>query len=291
MMEPMAARPYQYMNSISPYNSEMSSAARLKTTAKAGFGVLLRQWRVVRRFSQMNLALEAEISMRHLSWLETGRSQPSREMVARLTEALQVPLRERNALLLAAGYAPFYPRAVFDSPDMEAARRAVDFFLSKQDPYPGLVADRYWNILKENDGAKRFVSYFPVSEAIVPRNGMRLLFHPQGLRPFITNWESVAARLIQRVHREVAADPSDVRMKSFLDELLSYPGVPSRWRMQDLDGTAPPFLTIDYRRGASTLRMFSALTSFGTAQDIGLQELRIESFFPADESTRAALAA
>jgi len=289
-MEPMPARRYQYMNSISPYNSEMSSAARLKTTANAGFGVLLRQWRVVRRLSQMNLALEAEISMRHLSWLETGRSQPSREMVARLTEALQVPLRERNAMLLAAGYAPFYPRVVLDSPDMEAARRAVDFFLSKQDPYPGLVVDRYWNILKENAGAKRFLSFFPVSEAIVPRNGMRFLFHPEGLRPFITNWENVAARLIQRVHREVAADPSDVRMKGFLDELLSYPGAPSRWRMQDLDGTAPPFLTIDYRRGASTLRMFSALTSFGTAQDIGLQELRIESFFPADESTRAALA-
>jgi hypothetical protein len=210
-------------------------------------------------------------------------------MVARLTEALQVPLRERNAMLLAAGYAPFYPRVVLDSPDMGAARRAVDFFLSKQDPYPGLVVDRYWNILKENDGAKRFLSYFPVSEAIVPRNGMRLLFHPEGLRPFIANWESVAARLIQRVHREVAADPSDVRMKDFLDELLSYPAVPSRWRMQDLDGTAPPFLTLDYRWGASTLRMFSALTSFGTAQDIGLQELRIESFFPADESSRAAL--
>src|SRR5215467_7096972 len=287
-MEPMPARRYQYMNSISPYNSEMSSPTPLKTTANAGFGVLLRQWRIVRRLSQMNLALEAEISMRHLSWLETGRSQPSREMVARLTEALQVPLRERNAMLLAAGYAPFYPRVVLDSPDMAAARRAVDFFLEKQDPYPGLVVDRYWNILKENDGTRRFFSLFPVSKAVLPRNGMRFLFHPEGLRPFITNWENVAARLIQRVHREVAADPSDEKMKDFRDELLSYPAVPNRWRAQDLDGTSPPFLTLDYRRGPSTLRLFSALTTFGTAQDIGLQELRIESFFPADETTRAA---
>src|SRR5215472_12832689 len=133
------------MNSISPYNSKMSSAARLKTKANAGFGVLLRRWRGVRRLSQMNLALEAEISMRHLSWLETGRSQPSREMVARLTEALEIPLRERNPVLLAAGYAPVYRQAGLDSPDMDAARRAVDFFLEKQDPYPGLVVDRYWN--------------------------------------------------------------------------------------------------------------------------------------------------
>jgi len=237
----------------------------------------------------MDLALDADISMRHLSYLETGRAQPSREMVARLSEALQIPLRERNAVLLAAGYAPFYRQVRLDSPDMEAANRAVDFFLAKQDPYPGLVVDRYWNILKENDGAKRFLSFFPLNEAILPRNGMRFLFHPEGLRPFITNWESVAARLIQRVHREVAAVPSDVGMKRFLDELLSYPAVPNRWRVQDLDGTPPPFLTIDYRRGCSTLRLFSALTTFGTAQDIGLQELRIESFFPADETTRAAL--
>ena len=253
--------------------------------------MLLRQWRAVRRLSQMDLALEGDISMRHLSCLETGRAQPSRQMVVRLAEALQIRLRERNAMLHAAGYAPFYRQVGLDSPDMEAARQAADFLLSKQDPYPGLIVDRYWNILKENDGARRFISSFPVSDAILPRNGIRFVFHPEGLRPFIVNWENVAARMIQRVHREVAADPSDRAMKRFLDELLSYPGVPSRWRMQDLDGTSPPFLTIDYRRGCSTLRLFSALTTFGTAQDIGLQELRIESFFPADETTRAALTA
>lgn len=254
----------------------------------AGFGLLLRQWRVVRRLSQMNLAFEAGISMRHLSYLETGRAQPSREMVARLAEALQIPLRQRNAMLHAAGYARFYPHAALDSRDMETARRAAEFLLLKQDPYPGLIVDRYANIVKENEGAKRFMSFFPVSDAIVPRNGIRFLFHPEGLRPFIANWEEVAARVIQRIHREVEADPSDAKMKSFLDELLGYPAVPSRWRAQQLEGTSPPFLTIDYQRGTSTLRLFSALTTFGTAQDIGLQELRIESFFPADETTRAA---
>jgi transcriptional regulator with XRE-family HTH domain len=259
------------------------------TNEAASFGVFLRQWRAVRRLSQMDLALEAEISMRHLSCLETGRAQPSRQMVARLAEALQIPLRERNGMLLAAGYAPFYRQVALDSPDMEAARQAVEFLLSKQDPYPGLIVDKYANILQENDGAKRFFSLFPVGDAIRPRNGMRLLFHPKGLRPYIANWEEVAARLIQRVHREVATDPSDVAMKHLLHELLNYPGVPSRWRMQDLDGNSPPFLTIDYRPGRCTLRMFSTLTTFGTAQDIGLQQLRIESFFPADEPTRAAL--
>ena len=266
----------------------VNDTVKSSSKAEASFGMLLRQWRAVRRLSQLDLALEADISMRHVSWLETGRSHPSREMVARLAEALEIPLRERNPVLLAAGYAPVYRQTGLDSPDMDAARRAVDFFLEKQDPYPGLVVDRYWNILKENDGTRRFFSLFPVSEAVLPRNGMRFLFHPEGLRPFITNWENVAARLIQRVHREVAADPSDEKMKDFRDELLSYPAVPNRWRVQDLDGTSPPFLTLDYRRGSSTLRLFSALTTFGTAQDIGLQELRIESFFPADETTRAA---
>jgi transcriptional regulator with XRE-family HTH domain len=253
------------------------------------FGVLLRQWRNIRRVSQLDLALDADISTRHLSCVETGRAQPSREMVVRLAEALDVPLRERNALLLAAGYAPLYRHTGLDVPEVEAARRAVELLIGQLEPYPVLVVDRYWNILRMNAGAKRFLALFPGCDSLTPLNGPRLAFHPQGLRPFIENWEIVAARIIQRVHREAADNPSDLTMKRFLEELLSYPDVPNRWRMLDLDGAAPPFLTINYRWKNSTLRLFSALTTFGTPLDVALQELRIESFFPADEDTRSLL--
>jgi transcriptional regulator with XRE-family HTH domain len=253
------------------------------------FGVLLRRWRTVRRVSQLDLALDADISTRHLSCVETGRAQPSREMVLRLAEALQVPLRERNDLLLAAGYAPLYRHTHLDTRELDAARRAVEFLMAQHEPYPVLVTDRYWNTVKMNAGTKRFLGLFPGSDSVRPHNGVRLVFHPKGLRPFIENWESVAARIIQRAHREAAANPSDEPMKRFLKELLSYPDVPSRWRTFDLDEAPPPFLTINYRWKNTTLRLFSALTTFGTAQDVALQELRIESFFPADEATRAAL--
>lgn len=210
-------------------------------------------------------------------------------MVLRLAEALQVPLRERNALLLAAGYAPLYACTALDAPEVEAARRAVELLMARLEPYPVVVVDRYWNTMRMNAGAKRFFALFPGCDSATPHNGVRLVFDPQGLRPFIENWQSVAASIIQRVHREVAANPSDDKMKCFLEELLSYSDVPSRWRMLDLDATPPPFLTINYKWKNSSLRFFSALTTFGTALDIAMQELRIESFFPADEATRVVL--
>ena len=237
--------------------------------------------------------------MRHLSCVETGRAQPSREMVLRLAEALQIPLRERNALLLAAGYAPLYRHtnlgtAHLDTPDLdtpeaEAARRAVELLMAQLEPNPVVVLDRHWNTLRMNAGAKRFLALFPGCDSGTPHNGVRLVFQPQGLRPFIENWEVVAARIIRRLHREVADNPSDEKLKRFLDELLSYPEVPNRWRMLDLDGAPPPFLTINYRYKDSTFRFFSFLTSLGTPLDVELQELRIESFFPADEATRILL--
>jgi transcriptional regulator with XRE-family HTH domain len=268
-----------------------SAAARSDTTHYASFGILLRRWRAVRRVSQLHLALEADISTRHLSCVETGRAQPSREMVLRLAEALQVPLRERNALLLGAGYAPFYRHTGLDAPEMEAARHAVDLLMRQQEPFPGIVVDRYWNTLRMNAGTRRFLGLFPGCDSVTPRNGIRLVFHPGGLRKFIENWESVAGRLIQRVHREIAANPSDETMKCFLKELLSYPDVPYRWRWLDVADTPSPLLTINYRWNNSMLRLFSMLTTFSTAQDIALQELRVESFFPADEATRTALTA
>jgi len=251
----------------------------------------LRQWRAVRRISQLTLALDADISTRHLSCVETGRAQPSREMVLRLAEALDIPLRERNTLLLAAGYAVLYRKTSLDAPEMEAARQAVDLLLKQLEPYPGIVIDRYWNTLRMNSGMRHFLGRFPICDSVKPHNGVRFVFHPKGLRPFIENWESVAARIIQRVHREVVANPSDDTMKRFLEELLSYPAVPSRWRVLDVDDSPPPFLTINYRWNNSTLRWFSTLATFGSPQDVALQEMRIETFFPADEATRVALMA
>jgi len=257
--------------------------------SNGNFGALLRHWRSVRRLSQLDLALDAEISTRHLSCVETGRAQPSREMVLRLAETLQIPLRERNALLLAAGYAPFYLHTALDMPEIEAARRAVELLVAQLEPNPVLVLDRYWNILRMNAGAKRILDLFPGCESVTPLNGPRLVFHPNGLRPFIEDWEVIAAHIIRRVHREAADNPSDEIMKRFLEELLSYPDVPSRWRMLDLDRTPPPFLTLNYRWKNSTLRWFSTLTTLGTPLDIALQELRIETLFPADEATRTLL--
>lgn len=253
------------------------------------FGLLLRHWRRVRRVSQLDLSLDAEISTRHLSCIETGRAGPSREMVLRLAEALQVPLRERNALLLAAGYAPFYRHTVLDAPELDAAHQAVELLMARLEPYPVLILDRYWNTLRMNTGAKLFLALFPGCGSGAPHNGVRLVFQPQGLRPFIENWKMVAARIIRRVHREVADNPSDEALKRFLEELLSYPDVPRRWHMLDLDGTPSPFLTINYRWKNSTLRLFSVLSTLGTPLDVGLQELRIETFFPADEATHTAL--
>jgi len=250
------------------------------------FGVLLRHWRSVRRVSQLSLSLEAGISTRHLSCVETGHAQPGREMVLRLAEALQVPLRERNPLLLAAGYAPIYRDTSLDAPELEAARHAVDLFLTQLEPNPVLVMDRYWNTLRMNAGAKRILGLFPGCDSGTPHNGPRLVFDPKGLRPFIENWEVVAARIIRRVQREAADDPLDEKLKGFLEELLSFPGVPSRWRIPDIDGTAPPFLTLNYRWKNSSIRLFSTLTTLGTALDLSLQELRIETLFPADEATR-----
>ena len=270
-----------------PIISNVISASRPVTTLpNMSFGVLLRRWRSVRRLSQMDLSLNAEISMRHLSCVETGRAQPSREMVLRLAEALQIPLRERNALLLAAGYAPLYPHTNLDTPEAEVAARAVELLMAQLEPYPVLVLDRHWNTLKMNAGAKRFLALFPGCDSGTPHNGVRLVFQPHGLRPFIENWDVVAARIIRRIHQEVADNPSDENLKHFLQELLDYPDVPGRWRMPDLDGVPPPFLTIDYKWKNATFRFFSFLTSLGTPLDVGLQELRIESFFPADEATR-----
>lgn len=260
-------------------------------TTDSGFGRLLRQWRAQRGLSQLGLSVEAGVSSRHLSFVETGRAQPSREMVLLLARTLDVPLRDRNDLLIAAGYAPVYRRTGLDAPAMAPVRRALDFILRQQEPYPALVLDRHWNVLKVNEGSARVQAHFLDATAVAglgPPNAMRLMFHPQAFRPFIVNWEATAASLIQWLHRDAAGGFGDAETRALLEELLAYPDVPRQWRRLDLDASTTPVLPIEFSRGDVTLRYFTTLTSLGTPHDITLQELRIESFFPADEATEVA---
>jgi transcriptional regulator with XRE-family HTH domain len=245
---------------------------------------------VRRSLSQLDLAVESGVSSRHLSFIETGRAQPSREMVLLLARVLDVPLRDRNDLLTAAGYAPVYQATDLEAPAMTQVRRALDFILRQQEPYPAILIDRHWNVLKANGGTVRLVERLldPAATAELGSNTMRLMFHPRGFRPHITNWDAVAAALIQWLHRDVLSGFADVETRRLLDELLSYPDVPPRWRTLDLDVSIAPFLPIEFRVGDMELRYFSTLTSLGTPHDITLQELRVEAFFPADETTEEA---
>lgn len=241
--------------------------------------------------SQLALALEAEISSRHLSFMETGRAHPSREMVLLLARVLEVPPRARNDLLTAAGYAPVYRETSLEAPEMAQVRRALDFVLRQQEPYPAIVLDRHWNILMANEATARVLGLFldpTTATAVDPPNALRLTYHPHGLRPFIVNWEATAAALIQWLHRDLLRDAGDAETHRLLEELLSYPDVPRHWRMLDLDASAAPFLAIELLKGDIRLKLFTTLTSLGTPYDVTLHELRIECFFPADEVTEGA---
>jgi transcriptional regulator with XRE-family HTH domain len=244
-------------------------------------GVLLREWRAARRVSQLHLALAANVSSRHLSCVETGRAQPSRELIDRLAEALDVPLRERNALLIAAGYAPGYRETSMSAPEMTRARGAIDLILKQQEPYPAIVLSRQWELLMANQGATRVFGWL-LGGPSPERNVMRMAFDPKGLRPFIVNWDEVAQNLLRELRSDIAAAPQDQRARALLREVLAYPDVPSRvWS----DAPASPLWTIRYRKDGRELRFFWTITTFGTAQDVTLQELRIECSFPGDEAT------
>jgi len=266
------------------------SPQRAVVESESPFGVLLREWRSRRRVSQLGLALEAGVSSRHVSFIETGRAQPSREMVLMLARVLDVPLRDRNELLMSAGYAAMYRATDLESPALEQARRALDFMLRQHEPYPAIVVDRNWNLLKANNGAVRLVEAFtdPAAANEWAGNAMRPMFHPRGFRPYIVNWEAMAASLIQWLHRDVLSGLGGVETRRLLEELLSYPGVPPRWRTLDLDVSTAPFLAIEFKRDDLHLRFFSTLTSLGTPHDITLQEIRVEAFFPADAESEDA---
>lgn len=254
-------------------------------STSSNVGALLREWRSTRRLSQLDLALAADVSARHISYVETGKAQPSREMVVRLADTLEMPLRERNALLVAAGYAAQYPETALTAPELARIHRAIDFILAQQEPYPAFVIDRRWDILMANGAAQR-VNHFLLDGRTSPHaNMLRHVFDPDDLRAALVNWEEVAGDLIRHLHNEIAAAPADTAARALLDEALAYPDVPQRWRIREPGVTPSPLLTTVFRRGEQELRFFSSITTFAAPRDITLDELRIECCFPMDDST------
>jgi transcriptional regulator with XRE-family HTH domain len=247
-------------------------------------GNLLRKWRERRRLSQLDLACEAEISTRHLSFLETGRSLPSREMVLRLAERLDVPLRERNALLVAAGYAPAFPERPLDDPALQSARKAVDLVLAGHEPYPALAIDRHWTLIASNNAVAPLLAWVDPSLLRQPVNALRLSLHPAGLAPRIANLVEWRSHLLARLRRqiEVTADPV---LEALLDELCGYPAPgesAENGGAGEYAGVAVPFRLATEQ---GVLSFISATTIFGTPVDVTLSELALESFFPADAAT------
>jgi transcriptional regulator with XRE-family HTH domain len=258
------------------------------STAPRPIGDLLREWRQHRHLSQLDLALEAEVSARHISFLETGRSLPSREMVLRLAEQLEVPLRERNDLLNAAGFAPLYPERSLDDPALRQAREAVRLVLAGHEPYPALAVDRHWNLVAANQAVAPFFSGVAPALAQPPINVLRATFHPDGVAPRIVNFTQWRAHMLQRMQRQIRRT-ADTRLADLLAELRGYP-IPANL---DDDESAPgpdvPGMVVPLRlrTDQGVLAFLYTTTLFGTPLDVTLAEIGIEAFFPADAATAA----
>lgn len=271
-------------------NIATPAVSRAHRAAPQPFGEHLRHWRQRRRLSQLDLAQEAEISTRHLSFVETGRASPSREMVLRLSERLDIPLRERNALLVAAGFAPMYRERALDDPALAAARKAVELVLKGHEPFPALAVDRHWNMVAANAAVPHLLAGVDPALLEGPVNVLRLSLHPGGLAPKIANLGQWRNHLFERLRQQVNATGDSV-LAGLLEELRAYPlpeGATDLTLDGELLGVAMPFR---FRTDAGVLNFISTTTVFGTPVDVTLQELAVESFFPADEFTTQALRA
>jgi transcriptional regulator with XRE-family HTH domain len=254
--------------------------------ASVTVGTLLRDWRQRRRLSQLDLALEAGVSARHLSFVETGRSRPSAEMVLHLADELEVPLRDRNQLLLAAGYAPRYGERSLDEPEMKPVRDAVDLVLAGHEPYPAVVVDRGWNMVAGNR-AVALLTEGVASELLEPPvNVLRVSLHPDGVAPRIANLGEWRAHLLERLGRQIAAT-GDAELAALYEELAAYPGpaAPAESTGEEARRAADIVIPLRIRTDDGELAFFSTVTTFGTPVDVTVSELAIESFFPADAAT------
>jgi transcriptional regulator with XRE-family HTH domain len=247
----------------------------------------LRTWRAARGVSQLDLALQSGLSARHLSFIETGRTQPSRQALLAIGEALEMPLRDRNRLLEAGGFARVYRQTPLEAEEMGHVRGLLQFVIDHHEPYGAVVIDRYWNVIMSNSAASRSLPACsdPALLTAQPVNLLRLVFHPLGMRQFVVNWEEVSRQLVLRAHRELDGPGKDDQAAALLTELHGYPDVPAR------PVTLPPATVSDLvvpvhlRKDGIDIRTFSTIMTLGTPQDVTLQELRVETFFPADEAS------
>lgn len=272
--------------------NRLPSSSSVRPTHTPPVGTLLRDWRQRRRLSQLDLALETDVSARHLSFIETGRSTPSREMLIRLAERLDIPLRERNTLLMAAGHAPVYAERPLADPGMASAQRAVTLILQGHMPYPAIAVDSHWTLLQANPIAQALMGSVHPSLLQGPVNVLRVSLHPQGFAPQIVNLADWRAHLLARLHQQIEAS-GDAVLSALLQELRQYPlpspdAAPQPHADDDLGGVAVP---LRLRTPFGVLSFISTTTVFGTPIDITLSELALETFFPADEATQQALQA
>ena len=286
------------MRSPRPHPARPARSRTPATAARDGgavaptFAGLLKAWRSARRYSQLELASETEVSQRHLSFMESGRANPSRDMVLHLSQVLRVPLRERNDMLLAAGYAPLYPERALNDASMAGIRRALETTLRHHEPFPGLVVDRQWNVLMHNAAVDRLIGLLGpparVWKRVDPsgsRNLMRLTLHPKGLRPLVVDWRPTAAALLARLQAELQANPASAGLRALLAELHALPGMPTPAEADAAPPMQVPVLSLKLRRGDATLELFSMVCTFGTALDLTADELRLELLFPGDDTT------
>lgn len=252
--------------------------------AGGAFGRQMKEWRQVRRMSQLDLSLAADVSARHVSFIETGRAKPSREMVLRLADAMDMPLRDRNDLLTSAGYAAQYQSRALGDAAMAPMTRAIEHMLSSHAPYPAVIFDRLWTLVHANTPAMQlFGSLTPIdpNQPPQPPNGMRMIFAPGPMRDMIVNWDEVAYATLTRLRREVAQAGDDAELRALYDEARSHAG---DMALPQAPSDAP-VLPVRLRVGDHILSTFSTIASFGTAQDIALTDLSIEHMFPADDET------
>jgi transcriptional regulator with XRE-family HTH domain len=253
-------------------------------------GALLREWRQRRNLSQIELALRSAVSARHLSFIETGRARPSREMVLHLAARLDIPLRERNRLLLAAGFAPVFGERSLDENEMAPVREALERFLAAHEPFPAVVVDRHWNVVASNRGVA-FVNRGVAPELRAPpANALRIALHPDGLAPQISNLADWSGFLLARLRREIEAT-GDPELEALYEELVAYPGVARDDNRGDVPTPSEIMLKHELRLGDTELALFCTFTTFGTARDLTLAELTIVAFYPANRQTADALSA
>jgi transcriptional regulator with XRE-family HTH domain len=253
------------------------------------FGDLLRHWRRVRGKSQLDLAMDALTTPRYVSFVETGRSQPSRQMVVRLARALDVPLRERNGLLLAAGYAPLYRAGTLDGPELDRVRAALTSMLAKHEPFPAVVMDRGWNVLQANDGAQRLFGELLAPEPLpTPANVLDLMIEPGPVRDAVVNWDSVVPELLERCRREAVGGVLDPTTSERLEGFRSRHAIAELIERAAGTTSSVPVIDITFAFGASRLSFFSVVSIIGTPADITAQELRVEAFYPSDAATHDA---